>query len=276
MRASEFDGKTAYVVGGSMGIGLATATLLASLGAHVGIFARRREPLAEALAAIEVQRRRVNQRCWARQLDVRDFAQVAAVMHEAVAEFGPPDVLINCAGRAYPDYFEKISPEQFADTMQVNLGGCWNTVSALVPHMTARGGYIVNTSSLAGLIGIFGYTDYCASKFAVIGFSEALRSELAPRGFTVSVLCPPDTHTPGFETENRTKPPETHAISAGAKVMTPDAVARALIAGMAKKRFLIIPGADGRLAALAQRLAPGVVRRLNDRQVRRAAGTRRR
>src|SRR5438477_366286 len=83
-------------------------------------------------------------------------------------------------------------------------------------------------ASLAGLIGVFGYTDYCASKFAIVGFSEALRSELKPHGIMVSVLCPPDVDTPGFAVENTTKPPETVAISEGAKPMTPDEVAAEL------------------------------------------------
>ena len=68
---------------------------------------------------------------------------------------------------------------------------------------------------MAGFVGVFGYTDYCASKFAVVGLSEALRQELRPCGITVSVLCPPDTDTPGLANEDLTKPAETKAVSAG-------------------------------------------------------------
>src|SRR6185503_5941588 len=107
-----------------------------------------------------------------------------------------------------------------AETMAVNLAGCWHMIQALLPHMKARGGYIVNTASLAGLIGVSGYSDYCASKFALVGYSEALRAELKLVGIEVSVLCPPDTDTPGFATENRTKPEETKAISASARLMS--------------------------------------------------------
>jgi len=270
MRASDFDNKVVYVVGGSMGIGLAIARRAAALGADLVIFARRKEPLVQATAAIEQARTRPGRPVTHHQVDVADPAQVQEVMSVAVAESGAPDVLINCAGRARPDYFENISHERFADTMRVNLNGCWNTVSALVPHMKRRGGYIVNTSSLAGLVGVFGYTDYCASKFALIGFSEALRSELKPHGITVSVLCPPDTRTPGFDEENKTKPRETHAVSAAARLLGPEQVADALIAGMAKKSFIIIPGVDGRFTFLAKRLLPGVVERIMDRQIRRA------
>jgi 3-dehydrosphinganine reductase len=268
MRLADFDGAQVYIVGGSLGIGLAVAERVAALGADVILFARRREPLEQAAAAVRAACRRPTQSVVWRQLDVADHDQVAATMSTLVAERGAPDVLINCAGRAYPRRFEDVTYAQFAETMLVNLHGCWNTIQALLPHMKAKQrGYIVNTSSIAGLIGVFGYTDYCASKFALVGFSEALRGELKPHGITVSVLCPPDTETPGFATENLTKPEETRAISASAKVMSPEAVADALLRGMARRRFLIIPGFDSRLGVLAKRFVPGVVHWVMDRTV---------
>lgn len=272
MRPAEFDGAQVYVVGGSLGIGLAVAERVAALGADVTIFARRREPLEQAAATVHAACRRPTQSVVWRQLDVADHEQVTATMNALVAERGSPDVLINCAGRAYPRRFEEVSYAQFAETMLVNVHGCWNTVQALLPHMKAkRSGYIVNTSSLAGLIGVFGYTDYCASKFALVGFSEALRGELKPHGITVSVLCPPDTDTPGLASENLTKPEETRAIAASAKVLSAAAVADALLRGMARRRFLIVPGRDGRLGVLAKRFVPGVVHWVMDRTVARVA-----
>jgi 3-dehydrosphinganine reductase len=271
MTPADFAGKQVYIPGGSLGIGLAIATRVAALGAHVTLFARRKEPLDQAVAAVSAARSRPTQRVAAWQLDVGNHLQVSQVMTQAVAEVGAPDVLINCAGRAYPHRFEDISYEQFDDTLRVNLHGCWNTVHTLLPHMKPRGGYIVNTASIAGLIGVFGYTDYCASKFGLVGFSEALRSELKPYNIGVSVLCPPDTATPGFEIENQTKPEETRAISATAKVLSADAVAEALIRGMARRSFLIIPGIDGRVGVLAKRLFPGLVQRIMDRTIRQVA-----
>jgi len=271
VKPTDFENKQVYVVGGSLGIGLSIAMRVASLGSHVTLFARRKEPLDQAVAAVSTARKRPTQRIAAWQLDVGDHLRVSQVMTQAVAAVGAPDVLINCAGRAYPRRFEDISYEQFDDTLRVNLYGCWNTVHTLLPHMKPRGGYIVNTASIAGLIGVFGYTDYCASKFGLVGFSEALRSELKPYNISVSVLCPPDTDTPGFAIENQTKPEETRAISATAKVMSAEAVADALIRGMARRSFLIIPGVDGRLGVLAKRLFPGLVQRVMDRTVRQVA-----
>ena len=276
MKPADFKDAHVYVTGGSLGIGLAIAVRMSALGAHTTLFARRKEPLVAAAAAVNAARKQPAQRVATRQLDVGDPAQVTEVMARAVADLGPPDVLINCAGRAYPHRFEDLTYDQFTDTLRVNLHGCWNTVHTLLPHMKQKGGYIVNTASLAGLIGVFGYTDYCASKFGLVGFSEALRSELRPYNITVSVLCPPDTDTPGLAAENQTKPEETRAISATAKVMSPEAVAEALIRGMARRAFLIIPGADGRLGVLAKRLFPGLVERMMNRTIRRVqSGSRR-
>jgi 3-dehydrosphinganine reductase len=265
---NDFVGKTVFLPGGSSGIGLATAKLLASESASVVIFARDEEKLHAAVAEIESRRVSPKQTLACRPLDVTDHAAVTAVMADSVEAFGPPDLLINCVGRALPHHFEDVSFEQFDETMRTNLYGAWNTVSALVPHMKARGGAIVNVSSMAGFMGVFGYTDYCASKFAVVGFSEALRQELRPFGIRVSVLCPPDTDTPGFAHEDLTKPAETKAISAGAKLMEPDSVAVELLNGLRRGTFMIVPGGGGKLAFFMKRHAPGVVDKVMRRGIR--------
>jgi short-subunit dehydrogenase len=206
-------------------------------------------------------------------MDVSDAAQARAVLSAALAEFGVPDVLINAAGRAYPRRFEDVSLAQFHETLEVNLHGIWHAVQVLTPPMKARGGLIVNVSSMAGLIGVFGYTDYSASKFAVIGLSEALRSELKPHRLRVLVLCPPDTDTPGFQVENKTKPAETRAVS-GQPAMRPDEVAGVLIRGMEKERFIILPGLGNRIVYLLKRLWPGLVFRFMDRTIRKVQSRR--
>ena len=270
---TSIDRSLVFLPGGSTGIGRAAAEQLAARGADVVIFARRREPLEAAAAAIAARAVRPEQRVVWRQCDVADAARVGDVLGAAIAEIGPPDLLINCAGRAVPNYFERIDATQLDETLRINLAGTWHAVQTVLPHMRARRrGHIVNVSSLAGLIGVFGYTDYCASKFALIGFSEALRAELRRDGIAVSVLCPPDTDTPGFVTENTTKPAETLAASAGASVLTADAVAAALLDGITRQRFLIIPGREARFAYLMKRFLPGLVTWVMDRQVARSHG----
>ena len=261
----ELAGRRAYVVGGSQGIGLAAARRFAASGAELVLFARREALLHRA--ALDLRARHPALRVSLRPLDVCDPRAVRAVMDEVVGTVGPPDLLLNCAGRARPAHFDEIPEGQVEETLRLNFLGTWYTVRALLEPLVARRGIVVNTASLAGLTGVFGYTDYCASKFAVVGFSEALRRELGPRGVRVHVLCPPDTDTPGLAEENRRKPPETAAISARARVLSADAVAEALVRGLGRRRLLIVPGFEGRLAVLAQRLAPGLVDWLSDRTV---------
>lgn len=263
----EFNNKTVFITGGSQGIGLATAKLLASKGASIAIFARRKAVLDDALKLIEDVRTSPGQKLSAYSMDVSSEKEVSQVLGQAVSDMGTPDVLINCAGRARPGRFEDISYAQFDETLKVDLYGTWNTCSYLVPLMKKRGGYIVNTSSIVGFVGVFGYTDYAAAKFGVMGLSETLRSELKSCKIAVSVLCPPDTDTPGFKEENKTKPPETIAVSATANIMKPEAVAKALVKGMAKEEFVIIPNADGKLTWIMKRFMPWLVDMVMDRQI---------
>lgn len=263
-----FNDKTVFITGGSSGIGLCAAEILAGMGARTVIFARNKEKLENAQDRICRACSLDKAMTPAYSMDVADNENVKEVLAEAVRKHGAPHVLINCAGRAKPMVFEDVSYEQFDQTMKINLFGARNTIAFLAPYMKKQGeGAIVNVSSMAGLLGVFGYTDYCASKFALIGFSEALKNEFAPCGIAVSVLCPPDTDTPGLEEENITKPEETKAISEGAKVMSPREVAQAMINGIKKEKFLIIPGFDGKLTWLAKRFAPSVVDYVMNRAV---------
>jgi 3-dehydrosphinganine reductase len=263
----DFNGKVVYITGGSSGIGLAAAKLFAAKGASVTIFARRKEVLGRALEEITACKQNPSQKFSCFELDVSKENEVNSILPQAVAVTGVPDVLINCAGRARPACFRDISYSQFDETIKIDLYGPWNTCSFLVPLMKARGGYIVNVSSICGFVGVFGYTDYCAAKYGVIGFSEALRSEMKQHGITVSVLCPPDTDTPGFVEENKTKPPETVAVSASASIMKPEAVAAAMIKAMEKGPFIIIPNADGKFTHFMKRFFPWLVDMVTDSQV---------
>ncbi|MDD3717713.1 MAG: SDR family oxidoreductase [Actinomycetota bacterium] len=267
MKIKDFEGKNVYVVGGSSGIGLSAAEILAQRGSNVILFARGRERLEEALEKVTARRKNESQRFTFKQLDISDHEEVEKVMAEAVEGFGPPDILINSAGRALPDYFENISYEQLDESMKLHLYGNWNTIKALLPHLKQRRGYITNVCSVVGFVGPFGYTDYAASKFALMGLTEALRSELKPCGVGVSILCPPDTDTPGFEVENRNKPPETAAVSEGGGLMRPERVAQALIKGMEKGKFVITPG-SAKMIYVLKRHFPWLVDYVMDREIR--------
>jgi len=267
MKIKSFEGKNIYIFGGSSGIGLATAKKLFNLGANIFIFSRNTNRLQTATTEIEKLRCTDKQKVFYQSVDVSLHTVVEKVINTSAENHGAPDILINCAGRAYPDYFENITYEKFEETMRINLFGIWNTISSALPHMKKKGGLIVNTSSVSGYIGIFGYTDYSASKFSIIGLSESLRSELKRYNIGVSILCPPDTETPGFEIENQTKPEETIAISKNAGILSAEQVAVELIKQMRKGKKMIIPGFDAKLTYYLKRYCPLLVDFILDRTV---------
>ncbi|MCP3939896.1 MAG: SDR family oxidoreductase [Desulfobacteraceae bacterium] len=267
MKILSFEGKNIYIFGGSSGIGLAAGLQLAGLGANLFIHARNKAGLQAAATQIKQQRRVNTQRVAWMSVDIADHLEVNKAINTSVETYGPPDILINCAGRAYPDHFEFITHEQFEETMKINLFGIWNTIAAALPHMKKKGGVIVNTSSVVGYIGVFGYTDYAASKFGILGLSEALRSEFKRYNIGVSILCPPDTRTPGFEVENQTKPEETKAISESGGILESEQVARQLIKGIARGKKMIIPGFDAKLSYYLKRWCPGLVEFVMDRTI---------
>lgn len=258
--------KTVCITGGSSGIGLALAGACAPLCERLILIGRDEDRLLDAQAKLAGDPAAVIRTC---SLDVSDAPSVFSAAQQLIAPGETVDLLINCAGLAHPDHFYTIDYEVFEKTIRTNLLGTICVTKAFLPFLRT-GSRIVNVSSMAGFIGTYGYTSYSASKFGIIGFSEALRNELAPEGISVSVLCPPDTDTPQLVSENRTKPPETFAISGNAKLLSPEAVASICMSGIAKGRFMIIPGASGKLIYLLNRLFPGLVRTMMDSIVRKA------
>ena len=267
MKPSKYHGKTVFLVGGSTGIGLAIAKRFILCGANVILFARNESRLTDAVQQLSGLVKHDKQVVDFEVLDAANHLQVEHVLNATVNKYGCPDGLINCAGRAIPNYIENIHIDQFEETIKINLFSCRNTVHTLFPHMKKKGGFIVNTASIAGLIGVFGYSDYSASKFAIIGYSEALRSELKAHNIHVSVLCPPDTDTPGFHNENKTKPAETHAVSAGASLLSADQVAEIFMNELPRHRPLIIPGKAAKFSIIMKRLFPSLVEWVMDRGI---------
>ncbi|GDX79767.1 ribitol type dehydrogenase [Deltaproteobacteria bacterium] len=254
---SYFNGKHVFITGGSSGIGFAAAERLVKAGAKVTIAARRVDVLEEA-------RKKLGPNALSLPLDIANEAEVMdrAVKHAAAH---PVDMLINNAGVVMPGRFLDLPTDQFRWMMDINYFGTVHCCKALIPSMQARGGgHILNVSSMAGVIGIYGYTAYSATKFALCGFSQCLRSEMWPHNIRVSVCLPPDTDTPQLAFENQYKPAETKAIAGNVKTMPAADVANTMLAGMAAGSFEIIPGFDGWSSAFAQRLVPGVVRMVCD------------
>ena len=230
------------ITGGSSGIGLALACQAAAAGARLSLIGRGPEKLAAASLAVRAAVPTTPTIVTA-PADVSNEVSLVAAIRTAEAVHGPVDVLITSAGVARPGYFEDIPVEVFERTMAVNYFGTLYAIKAVTPSMrTRRRGTIVMISSGAGLIGLFGYTAYAPSKFALRGLAESLRAELKPDGVGVTIVYPPDTDTPQLTEENLTKPEETKALTAAAGLWTADAVARATLAGVRRGRFQVTPG----------------------------------
>jgi 3-dehydrosphinganine reductase len=252
-KLKDFQGKVVLITGGSSGMGLATARLLAGQGANVWLLARRPDHLAEALKLVEAAASDHDQRFGTIVADVTDQKQVQNAIARVIETAGLPDLVINSAGAAHPGYLQELGMDVFRAMMDLNYFGTINVIHALLPGMISRrSGYIVNIASEAAFLGVFGYSAYAPSKYAVRGYSDVLRVEMKPFGIAVSIVFPPDTDTPGFAHENLTKPVETKEL--GGSLISPDVIARAILKGVKRGRYIILPGLESNVLYWARHL----------------------
>ena len=255
--------RVAVVTGGGSGIGASMALAFAAEGMNVAV-ADIEEDAAERVAA---QVRDAGVRGIAVRTDVADVESVRALAERAYDEFGAVHLLCNNAGVLLYRPLIEMSPEDWQWLLSVNVQGVANGLHAFLPRMLAQGGeaHIVNTGSMAGLqvsdtTGIGGYT---ATKFAVVGMSEALRGELAPHGIGVSVLCPGGVNTQIRDAsrnrherfgapEDVVRPGGTTAGAPGRVRMEPQEIAELVVRGVRENRLYIITHPQRRSSVVAR------------------------
>jgi NADP-dependent 3-hydroxy acid dehydrogenase YdfG len=238
-------GRVVLITGAGRGIGRATAAQLLARGARVALGDLSAPTLDGPLAGH-------GDRALALALDVTDDASFAAFADEAGRALGPVDVLVNNAGIMPIGPFLEEPPAATRRQVDVNLHGVITGTRLVLPAMLARGaGHVVNIGSAASLIGLPGEAVYCATKHAVLGFSEAVRTEVRARGVDVTVVMP---NLAGTDLGAGMSPAK------GSKLLTPDEVAAAIVGAIERPRFEVpVPRSIGGQLKV-RRLLPVAVR----------------
>jgi short-subunit dehydrogenase len=253
MPAVEIVGATALVTGASSGIGESISRALVAAGARVALVARRADRLA-ALARSFPAGTAEPFAC-----DVRDPDAVAATVSAVATRLGPVDLLVNNAGVGRYLTFLDTSPEDAAAIFETNLHAALQLTRLVLPGMLARRrGHVVNVASIAGRIGSRNHTIYCASKFALAGFSESLVYELEGTGVGVTLVNPGIIDTPFFDHASFASFP-SHAK---ARAIPPERVAAAVVKAIRRDLAEITVPATHALGTLLKTAAPGLFRRL--------------
>ena len=181
-------GKVAIVTGGSIGIGAAIATELARHGSHIAINYRKHREEAESVIRKAEEHGVAGM---AIQADVAAFADAQRMVEEVHAKFGRLDILVNNAGINWDGVVWKMSEDQWDQVIDVNLKGCFNYTRAVAPiFREQKSGKIVNITSINGLRGKFGQSNYSASKAGIIGFTKAVARELGKSNVNVNAVAP--------------------------------------------------------------------------------------
>ena len=212
----EFEDRVAIVIGASSGIGLSVATSLASQGAKVIMFARSHDRLDEIC-------RSHPGRMIAVSGDATRPEDIDRLFSETESSFGPCELLVNSAGTIHPQRAEEMSLEDWDAQFAINIRGVFNACKRAIPAMAVAGrGSIVNVASISGVPGpqkFPGFAAYCASKAAVISFTECLAVEVKDRGIRVNCVSPGSVDTPLLRQASETLHPD----------MSPDEVAGAIL-----------------------------------------------
>ncbi|VEP15139.1 Short-chain dehydrogenase/reductase SDR [Hyella patelloides LEGE 07179] len=247
----DIKGKTALVTGASRGIGKAISIELARAGIkHLILLARDRQKLAEVATKIEI----IGVKVTTLSLDLRQLSSMNIAIAQMWTVHKPIHLLINCAGVAHQSTFLDSQAHKFEEEISLNLLGMMNITRAMAKRMAnQKEGTIVNVSSLMGKVAAPTMSTYSATKFAIIGFTQALRSELAEHNIEVIALLPTLTDT---EMARNLK------LFRWVMPMTAEKVAQTLVSGLYKNRSEILVGWQSYLAVWCQRIFPRLFQKI--------------
>ncbi len=263
----DFKGKTVVITGASAGIGRETALEFARAGANVALLARR----MDKLDAVRKECETLGARALAVECDVAEETDARKAATEVGKKFGAADVLVNNAGYGVYGPLAEMETEAIEGMMRTNYFGLVHMTKAFLPGMRTRGsGAIVNVASMAGKLSFPNLAGYCASKWAVVGFTEALYFELKPEGIQVHLICPAGTKTEFFDHASF----EGHAHRVHYhRMMEPGTVAKAILRAVRENIYeTCLPAREAAIGRL-KGLIPDLFRKLQEgRQQRREAG----
>lgn len=247
-----YTNQVVLITGASSGIGRCLAIDFAKRGAIVVGCGRSKERLDQTLSELRV----TSPSSRIIPCDVGDHEQVQGMVAEVLGDFGHIDILINNAGMGMRGPFAETPLDVIEKVMRTNYLGMVYCTHAALPSMIARGaGHIVNISSVAGKIGTPNLSGYCASKFAMNGFSESLYYELKPLGIQITAICPGPVRT-GFSQGFANIRPK----SPGFLMLEPENVSRLVIRAIDAKKFEIVMPLSLSLICRVARMAPGLFR----------------
>jgi NAD(P)-dependent dehydrogenase (short-subunit alcohol dehydrogenase family) len=261
----DFNNKTVAITGATGGMGRALCRRFGQAGAKIALLDLHLEALetfARELGAAGIQ-------ALALPCDVTDEQACRAAMQKVVEKFGGIEMLINNAGITHRSAFAKTQVRVFRQVMEVNFFGALHCTQAALPALLASRGMIIVMSSIAGFSPLFGRSGYSASKHALHGLFESLRTELSDKGVRVMMVCP------GFTATNIEKSaldgdgrPTTHPRSTTGKIATPEEVAEAIYRAAAKNKRLLVLSRVGKLAHLVSKFFPAYYERAMTKRLR--------
>lgn len=264
MARRSFTGRTVLVTGAGGGLGHAIALRFARAGARIVALDKDAAGVESLRAAIESR----GGSCLAVPCDVTDADACARAVAAGVERFGTLDVLVNNAGMSQRSGFACTELEVIRRVMDLNFYGAVYCTKAALPHLIAARGLIVAVSSVAGYTPLIARTGYAASKHAMHGFFESLRTELAPQGVDVTMVCPSfiATHIDRNALGGDGQPVRHAQVTIGGR-LSPDAVADVIYEGARRGRRLLLIGRTARQAWWVSRLAPGLYEKLMARRL---------